>query len=115
MHREEGTTKATLTLTMALSSSIRKYETRGEGSEAINMACFISTSLLAGCDRKPEENTWMDGGEKPLCQDFCSRPFLTTPVKPGTPACFKLGNSLCAAIMEGVLHFTVKRRDNGFD
>lgn len=81
---------------------------------AINAAYFFSTSLLAGYDRKPEQNTWTEGGEKPLCQDFRSGPFLTTPVKPGAPACFKLGNSFCAAIMDGVLHFTVKRRDNGF-
>lgn len=56
----------------------------------------------------------LEGGEKPLCQDFCSMPFLTTPEKPGTPACFKLGNGLCAAIMDGVLHFTPKRRTMDF-
>lgn len=53
-------------------------------------------------------------GEKPLCRDLCSVPFLTTSVKPGTPAYFELGNSLCTSITDGVLHFALKRRDNGF-
>lgn len=63
MDGEEGTTKATLIPAMALSSSIRKCETTG--SVAINRACFISTSLLAGY-RKPEENTCCREGRN-LC------------------------------------------------
>lgn len=112
MDGEQGATKATLIPTMALSSSVRKCETTGKGSVAIsraNLSTFISTNILAGYDRKLEENTcWREE------RNFSSVPFLTTLVKPGTPAWSKLGNGLPAAIMDGVLHFTLKRRDSGF-
>lgn len=74
MDGEEGKTKATLIPTMALSSSIRKCETTGEGNVAINRACSSSTSLLAGYDRKVEENTcWRE--ERNLCA-ACPSPQL---------------------------------------
>lgn len=64
MDGEEGTTKATLIPAMAL--SIRMCETTGKGTVAINRACFISTSLLAGSGKQLEENTCCREGRN-LC------------------------------------------------
>lgn len=74
MDGDEDMTKATLIPAMALSSSIRMCETTGKGSVGVNRACFISTSLLAGYDRKLEKNTCCREGKNHCVETYAVCP-----------------------------------------